>query len=116
MSGKLLSVERGERIRDDRAHGSLLILNELLCCANVFWERKYIALQESTDTKREDDVEQFSLSRPQFMYLMHAKKKSHNLAIATSLAEKPVVIESIICHQLVSEKFDYICMDVLAQK
>ncbi|KAH1016334.1 serine/threonine-protein kinase Tor isoform X2 [Dendroctonus ponderosae] len=116
MSGKLLSVERGERIRDDRAHGSLLILNELLCCANVSWERKYIALQESTDPKREEEIEQFSLSRPQFMYLMHAKKKSHNLINATSLAEKPVVIESIICHQLVSEKFDYICMDVLAQK
>lgn len=116
MSGKLLSVDRGERIRDDRAHGSLLILNELLRCSNAPWERKYMFLQENTDPKPAADGDHFSFNRPPFMYSIHAKKKSNTNIISALASDKPVIIESSICHQLVAEKFEYICIDVLAQR
>ncbi|XP_066259712.1 serine/threonine-protein kinase mTor [Euwallacea similis] len=120
VSGKLLSVDKGERVRDDRIHGSLLILNELLYCSNATWERKYLSLQESTDPKPDLEIEQFSFNRPPFMYPIHAKKKATsmitNMVTSTLSPEKPIIIESSVCRQLVAEKFEYICIDVLAQK
>jgi FKBP12-rapamycin complex-associated protein len=32
--------------RDDRVHGSLLVLNELLRCSNAEWERSYEELMD----------------------------------------------------------------------
>lgn len=116
-----MSVDRGERVRDDKVHGSMLILNELLFCSNAMWERKYWSLLESTDPKPESDMEQFTFNRPPFMYPVHAKKKTTSLitnviSSSSKKPEKPIIIESSICHQLVAEKFEYICIDVLAQK
>ncbi|KAL1494336.1 hypothetical protein ABEB36_009951 [Hypothenemus hampei] len=116
MSGKLLTVERGDRVRDDRVHGSLLILNELLCCSNAAWERKYLSLQESTDPKPRFENEPFTFHRPPFMYPIQAKKKGNNMIASTLAPEKPIIIESSICHQLIAEKFEFICIDVLNQK
>ncbi|XP_050299177.1 serine/threonine-protein kinase Tor [Anthonomus grandis grandis] len=115
-SGRLLQVERGDRLREDKVHGCLLILNELLRCSNAQWERKYVALQENTDPKPISDIDQFSFNRPPFMYPIHAKKKSNNMIISALDPVKPVIIESVICHQLVEEKFEYICYDVIAQR
>ncbi|CAG9773619.1 unnamed protein product [Ceutorhynchus assimilis] len=116
MSGKLLSVDKGERIRDERAHGSLLILNELLRCSNVAWERKYMVLQESTNPKPISSEDDFNFTRPPFMLSMHSKKKANNIMSLTHIQDKPVVIESSICRLLVAEKFEFICIDVLAQR
>lgn len=115
-SGSFLSVDRGERVRDEKVHGSLLILNELLHCANASWERKYIALQESTDPKPSLENEDFSFNRPPFMYPIHTKKKSDDTILTALAPGKPIILESSICRQLVAENFKYICIDVLAQR
>lgn len=43
--GNLSSKERGIT-KDDRCHGSLLVLNELLRCSNAEWERAFFELRE----------------------------------------------------------------------
>lgn len=91
-----------------------MIQNELLRLANASWERKYTALLENTDASRTIE-EHFNLNRPLFMY-PSSHKKSANHPIAALVSEKPIIIESSICHQLVAEKFEYICIDVMQQK
>lgn len=115
-SGKLLLVDRGERVRDERVHAFLLIQNELLRMANGSWERKYAALLENTDTKCPMDAEQFNFSSSFLMYPTPNRKISTHRPLATSYTDKSIIIESSICHQLVAEKFEYICIDVLQQK
>ncbi|KAJ8979409.1 hypothetical protein NQ317_015841 [Molorchus minor] len=116
VSSDLLLAERGERVKDERAHGALLILNELLRLANASWERKYTALLENTDTKRSNDGDNFDFNRPLFMYNNPTKKAASQQVLAALIPEKPVIIESSVCRQLVAEKFEYICLDVLQQK
>ncbi|KAG5896958.1 hypothetical protein JTB14_024805 [Gonioctena quinquepunctata] len=115
-SGKLLLADRGEKIKDERAHAFLLIQNELLRLANATWERKYTSLLESTDTKRSIEGEQFSFNRPLFMYPNPSKKTTNNQISVALKSEKPVIIESSVCHQLVAEKFPYMCIDIMQQK
>lgn len=116
-STKFLTVDRGERPKDERIHGSLLILNELLRCANAQWERKYTAMLESTDTKRTSDLEQFNFNRPIFMSTISSSKKLSNYQQLMNISqEKSIIMESLVCHQLVKEKFEYICLDTIAQR
>ena len=44
----LNSIEEPKDPRDEKIHGALLILNELLCCANNEWERIDRELQPLT--------------------------------------------------------------------
>lgn len=115
-SGKLLLADKGERIRDERVHAFLLIQNELLRLANATWERKYTALLEKTDTKRSNDQESFSFNRPIFMYPAPNKKITNYQLLVSITPEKPIIIESPACHQLIVEKFPFVCIDVMQQK
>jgi FKBP12-rapamycin complex-associated protein len=45
--------------RDDRVHGSLLVLNELLRCSNAEWERSY---EELIDQVQYQQGQQASVS------------------------------------------------------
>ena len=42
--------------RDDRIHGSLLVLNELLRCSNTEWERTYLTLNANIYTQPQQQV------------------------------------------------------------
>lgn len=44
--------ERGTN-REDRVHGSLLVLIELFRCSNANWERKYIGLMDKLQSEPE---------------------------------------------------------------
>lgn len=46
----------------------------------------------------------------------NSNKKSSNPILAALIPEKPVIVESSLCHQLVAEKYEYICLDVIQQK
>lgn len=46
--------------KDDRVHGSLIVLNELLRCSNVTWERRYSALRALHPEPLRPPVEEFS--------------------------------------------------------
>lgn len=109
-------ADKGERIKDERVHAFLLIQNEVLRLANASWERKYTCLLERTDPKRSNDQESFSFNRPLFMYPTPHKKTINYQLLQTLTPEKTVIIESPACHQLVAEKFPYICIDIMQQK
>lgn len=46
--------------KDDRIHGSLIVLNELLRCSNLNWERRYCALRALHPEPLRPPVEEFS--------------------------------------------------------
>ncbi|RZC37432.1 serine/threonine-protein kinase mTOR [Asbolus verrucosus] len=110
-SVKMLSVERGERMREERVHGFLLILNELVRCSNAEWERKHKSLLERTDTKQTVEMS-FNFTKSRFVFSVSRRIPQYQ---AVSLAPSQIaIIESQICRQLVAEKFEYICLDVVA--
>ncbi|XP_063917186.1 serine/threonine-protein kinase mTOR isoform X2 [Zophobas morio] len=112
-SVKMLSVERGERMKEERVHGFLLIINELVRCSNADWERKYKSLLERTDTKQTVETS-FNFTKSRFVFSVSRRIPQYQ---AVSLAPSQIaIIESQICRQLVSEKFDYMCLDVLSQR
>ncbi|XP_050511015.1 serine/threonine-protein kinase Tor [Diabrotica virgifera virgifera] len=115
-SGTLLLADKGERIRDESVHAFLLIQNELLRLANASWERKYTSLLEKTEMRRSNDQETFNFNRPLFMYPTPNKKSANYQILAAIQPEKPIIIESSACHQLILEKFPYLCIDVMQQK
>lgn len=110
---KLLSVETNDKRKDERIHGALLVLNELVRCSNASWERKYTDLLESTDTK--PTVEDYfgTFGKPRFSHSFN--KRSPQYQSITSNFTMPIT-ESAMCRQLVQEKYDYICLDVLGQR
>lgn len=60
------------------------------------------------------ESETFNFNRP--LFINPANKKSTNPILAALIPEKPVIIESSLCRQLVAEKYEYICLDVIQQK
>ncbi|XP_025831250.1 serine/threonine-protein kinase Tor [Agrilus planipennis] len=107
---ELLKVDRYDKSKDDRIHGALLVLNELVRCSNSEWEHKYTALMESTDINFSSG-EYFSNMNLQHCY----NKKSASFVHFPSSALHTPINESSVCRQLVFENYDYICLDVTAQ-
>ncbi|KAL3272654.1 hypothetical protein HHI36_014119 [Cryptolaemus montrouzieri] len=105
---RLMSADKNERVRDERVHGALLILNELLRCSNAEWERKYKNLIDITDCKIISDENVIVVNKKL------PKLQNYNV-FANSEANMPTV-ESSVCRQLMNEKYEYTCTDVLAQR
>lgn len=87
----------------------MLVLNELLRCSNAEWERRYSKLIESTETKQNVEVRLSNFVKPRFT--VFSKRNAQYPIIANDF--HTVITESSLCRQLISEKFDYICLDVL---
>ncbi|KAI5755082.1 hypothetical protein M8J77_013919 [Diaphorina citri] len=132
MSGldEVFSREKGVN-REDRIHGSLLVLNELLRVSNVTWERTYEdlmnRLQVSTCDDSEDSLGMISKSRQQVMVMGSkvGRAGSANMSIV-SLADMTKsagpndpclpLYESAACRSLISERFEEVANTVLAQR
>lgn len=93
--------------RDDHVHGALLILNELLRCSNSAWEKKYTMLMQKLDAEQETSDDMSSLS-----------SKVHNSWSSNTddKNQNTPIYESNICKKLISEKYEKICSDVMAQQ
>ncbi|XP_017768823.1 PREDICTED: target of rapamycin [Nicrophorus vespilloides] len=105
---KLLNVEKNDKTRDDRVHGALLVLNELVRCSNAEWERKYTGLIESMESVHDRNI----YTKPKFGFA----KRNPQYQNDGKGSILPVVTESAECRQLISENYDYICLDVLTQR
>ncbi|CAG9564543.1 unnamed protein product [Danaus chrysippus] len=95
--------------RDEHVHGALLILNELLRCSNSVWEKKYTTLMQKLDSQQEisDEMSTFN------------PKTQNSWTYQSCLEDKQqsfTIYESSICKKLVSEKYDQISVDVMAQQ
>ncbi|KAJ1521597.1 hypothetical protein ONE63_003248 [Megalurothrips usitatus] len=106
--------ERGTN-REDRVHGSLLVLNELFRCANATWERKYVSLMEKLqsqpETKNEECLDIVTLHRKP-----HVGAKSPIVPHRETTPSVSIIYESAACRQLIMERYDEICSCVLAQR
>ncbi|CAG9112203.1 unnamed protein product [Plutella xylostella] len=103
-----LTIREKGLTRDDHVHGALLILNELLRCSNSAWEKKYTILMKKLDAEQEIADEIATLST-----------KSHSWSSRGYSEDSTQVLqiyESSICRQLITEKYEKICSDVMAQQ
>lgn len=107
----LLKVEAGDKLKDDKVHGALLVLNELVRCSNAEWERKHEHLLQITDIKKHNDDYFSHFEKPTFFN----KRLPQYFNITSSSSNVPI-IESIVCRQLIKDNYDYICLDVLLQR
>uniref|UniRef100_A0A8D9ABA5 Serine/threonine-protein kinase TOR n=1 Tax=Cacopsylla melanoneura TaxID=428564 RepID=A0A8D9ABA5_9HEMI len=119
--------------REDRVHGSLLVLNELLRVSNVQWERTYeelmTRLQVNTCDDSEDSLGMIAKSRQQVIGMGYkvgrAGSASMSLASLAEMSKTPggscadtslPLYESAACRTLISEKFEEVANTVLAQR
>ncbi|KAH3893902.1 hypothetical protein DPMN_018054 [Dreissena polymorpha] len=111
--------------KDDWAHGSLLIINELLRCSNVEGERLRNDMEEITTQQFQHEKivkEQSRGHKPQgtLMGAQQFKQKSSPLMsfslTSRQLHRKPTLFESRFCKELMTQNFDKVCALVLRHK
>nr|XP_022907797.1 target of rapamycin [Onthophagus taurus] len=107
---KLLSTEKVDKFRDDKIHGALLVLNELVRVSNAKWESKYKSLVEVVDKTDTDEIF-INFGRPNFKPY---QKSIHYRKIPSTT--QFITVESPICRQLVTDTYSYICLDVLGMR
>ncbi|XP_045500390.1 serine/threonine-protein kinase mTOR isoform X2 [Colias croceus] len=103
--------------KEDRVHGGLLILNELLRCSNAIWEKKYSHLMRSIDTQKDIIVSDDIIFISTKLHSPSVKRGYLCDGFKTENVQYPVPIyESEVCKKLLSEKIERICHDVMAQR
>lgn len=105
-------VDKHDKGRDERAHGYLLVINELLRCSNAEWERKYVQLLEITDTRHFGDDQQYATNKPKYGF--HKRTQYQNLSKTSNILH--VVTESTVCRKLMMEVYRSVCADVLSHR
>lgn len=124
--GEVPTKEKGG---DDRVHGALIVLNEILRCSNAVWERKYTSLKRlHPEQARSHDVSSNSFPRfkTPFSDRFHANNHSTNLSPSSypydydsdsKFSRQHLSInESATCRQIIIDNFDEICAKVLEQR
>lgn len=102
--------------RDDRLHGGLLILNELLRCSHAAWERRYTNLMQTLDTQQEISLtEDIIPLMPRIRSPMNSRAGHLDvIGNSSTVSSQPVTIyESAVCRQLITEKYDTICPGIM---
>ncbi|XP_060595349.1 serine/threonine-protein kinase mTOR-like [Ruditapes philippinarum] len=110
--------------KDDWAHGSLLIVNELLRCSNVEGERLRMEMEEITAQQylHERTLKEYSRNKVHgsLMAMQHFQQKSSPLNTfglgGRQIMRKPTLFESRYCKELMAENFDKVCGLVLRHK
>lgn len=127
--GEVPSKEKGVT-KDDRVHGALIVLNEILRCSNAVWERKYMSLKRlhPEQPRFHDDsstmfprfktpftdkfggssshTSQFLSTIYPYDYDTDSKFSRHHLSIN----------ESATCRQIIVDNYNEICAKVLDQR
>lgn len=111
-------------IKDERVHGALIVLNELLRCSNIVWERRYSALRclqpEPTKHISEDfSTSYFPLIKAPFIdKWQHSSppvytSNPYDLELNNSAAN---LQESSVCRSILVEGYTEICARVMEQR
>lgn len=96
--------------KEDRVHGGLLILNELLRCSNAVWEKKYSYLMQCLDTQQDNTVSDDILFISTKLHSPSVKRGYLCDGFKTENVTYPVPIyESEVSRKLLTEKFEKIC-------
>lgn len=117
--------------RDDRVHGSLLVLNELLRCSNpegiekLRLELDEIMRQQFLHEKSYKDQSSHSRWKaPHFFSHSYSLQQLQQKGIVNPFlsdplngsAQKSQLLESTVCRQLICDNFDELCEHVLKQR
>ncbi|KAJ9575042.1 hypothetical protein L9F63_007777, partial [Diploptera punctata] len=116
---EIFTREKGVN-REDRVHGSLLVLNELLRSSNADWERNYEQLMSKVQYQQGQQSPDCMSLMPRLKSPM-IPKSQHNkgspVAVTSPVGNHiPIAYESAACRQLMIENFDSVCTDVLSQR
>ncbi|RZF43401.1 hypothetical protein LSTR_LSTR001662 [Laodelphax striatellus] len=95
--------------KDDRIHGSMLVLNELLRCSNVQWERSYEGLMQRIQCQPPQPTRSN-------VSLVRRGVLSGTAAAASAEGKEQPFYESSACRTLVVENLSKICYSVLNQR
>lgn len=108
--------------RDDRIHGGLIVLNEILRCSNVSWERHHIELKRLRPAEKTKDSTQHLFPRLKIPFgdkrgpVMSPKEITHKECYPKLERQASVPQESNLCRQLVTDNYEDICNKVLDQR
>ena len=110
--------------KDDRVHGALIVLNEILRCSNAVWERKYTSLKRlhSEQPRHHDDTNMF-LPRFKTPFSDHVSQflspsyYPYDYDTDSKFSRQHLSInESATCRQIIIDNYDEICTKVLEQR
>lgn len=108
--------------RDDRIHGGLIVLNEILRCSNVSWERRHMGLKSLRPEELQRDGSQTLFPRLKIPFTekksptKSAKEITHKECYPKLARQVSVPQESNLCRQLVIDNYEEICTKVLDQR
>jgi serine/threonine-protein kinase mTOR len=104
--------------KDDRVHGALIVLNEILRCSNANWEKKYENLKrlKADDLRSNDESSQFSKLKPPFIEKLSQSSRLNDFDSNTKFSRQTNILESSLFNALVREHFDEICAKVMEQR
>ncbi|KAG7166823.1 Serine/threonine-protein kinase mTOR-like [Homarus americanus] len=104
--------------RDDRIHGSLLVLNELLRCSNNEWERLVKQLRHlthyQTPAPKKGSLPSSSHTPHDLLSTLPSHSNTTIGGTETTILDHPC--ESRTCRELILEKYDDISTQVLNQR
>ncbi|KAJ0174518.1 hypothetical protein K1T71_009626 [Dendrolimus kikuchii] len=117
LSFEDISLKEKGITKEDRVHGGLLILNELLRSSNAVWEKKYTQLMLSLDSQRDMTVSDEIIFISTKLHSPSVKRGFLCEGFKTENVQYPVPIyESEVCKRLLCEHYERICQDVMAQR
>lgn len=96
--------------KEDKVHGGLLILNELLRCSNSEWEIKHTHFMQSLDTQQDICVSDEIICISAKLHSASVKRGYLSDGFKTENVQYPVAIyESEVCRQLLTHEYERIC-------
>lgn len=129
--GEVPSKEKGFS-KDDRVHGALICMNEILRCSNAVWEKKYTSLKRLHPEQPRSQFDDASNLFPRFKTSLSDKfgntssHTSHFLSPSSypydydtdsKFSRQHLSInESATCRQIIIDNYDEICTKVLEQR
>ena len=116
--------------KDDRVHGALIVLNEILRCSNATWEKKYTSLKRLHPEQPRGFEHETSNIFPRFKTPFSDKFHSSHASQFLSPSTYPFdydtdskfsrqhlsINESATSRQLIIDNYDEICTKVLEQR
>lgn len=120
--GEIPMKEKGVT-KDDRVHGALIVLDELLRCSNVVWERRYSylrCLQPEPKKNISEDVNILPIFKAPFIEkLQHSQPPVQTSNLYDYEVSKYSMAnhqESAVCRQILVDNYDDICARIMDQR
>ena len=121
--GEVPMKEKGVT-KDDRVHGAIIVLDELMRCSNQTWERRYSELRFLQPEPKKHISEDFVTILPRFKAPFIEKlQHSHPPVQTSTLYDLEVskyglanIQESVGCRQILFDNYDDICNKIMEQR